>query len=105
MNNEAFAAAGVDRQIGYGFDHELPRRPGWADNQAVSVILSTESARVRHSNQVSAVGRRGEVELGIGAQLALAIIIVGVVHRENRKTVGNEFGAAWARLDDIAGFV
>ena len=73
-----------------------------ADRQRVAEIGPLESAHVLDLEQILAVGRRGEEQARVLAELAVGIVVVFIIEREDRQSVGDELGSRRMRLDDVA---
>ena len=73
-----------------------------ADRQRVAVLGPAESAHVFDLDHIFAVGRRGEEQSRVLAELAMGIVVVFVVEREDGQAVGDELRSRRMRLDDVA---
>src|SRR5947209_4780770 len=100
---ELFAAASVDSRIS-AVESDFEIGLGLANDETVGKALAAVAAGVSDANEIGAIGRRGEKEAGVGAKFALTVIIVGVIEREDRQAIGNEFGSGWMGLDDVSRF-
>src|SRR5204863_984957 len=103
-NGEAAAAAAVHRGV-CSVERDFEVGLGWTDNQAISKAISAKGARIADADKVSAVFRCGEKELGISAEFAVGIVVIGVVEMESRQAVLNQLRAGWMRLDHVARFI
>src|ERR1051326_7681042 len=103
-DGEFLAAAGVDGGVG-AVEGDFEVGFGFADDEAVGKAFTTMATGVRDTYKVGAVGRRGEEEKGVGAELALAVIVIGVIDGEDGQAVGEELGAGRVGFDDVGGLV
>src|SRR5207249_5069310 len=97
---ELLAAASVDGGIGAVESH-FEIGPGLTDDETISKALAAQAAGVGDANKIVPVGRGGEQEAGIGAEFAVAVVVIGVINGEDREAIGKQFGPGRVRFDNV----
>ena len=94
-------AASLGDTVREAADADLEIRLTRSDRKRVLEVAALKSAHIADPCQILAIRRGGEGELGVAAQPALAFVIVLIVDRESRQSVGDLRFALGQGLDNV----